>query len=84
MVLIEYCMSGKIKKLNQEENQMSKQCDICQKTTLRANKVSFSHKHHTYRQEPNLQSMKTCINGTVKRIKVCTSCMKANKVQRVV
>jgi len=63
---------------------MSKQCDICQKKSLKANKVSFSHKHHTYRQEPNLQSMKTNINGTVKKIKVCTSCIKANKVLRAV
>ncbi len=63
---------------------MSKQCDICGKTPLKAKKLSFSHKHHIYRQEPNLQPMKAVINGTVKKIKVCTSCIKANKVQRAV
>jgi large subunit ribosomal protein L28 len=63
---------------------MSKQCDICQKKSLKAKKLSFSHKHHTYRQEPNLQLMKVNINGTVKKIKICTSCIKANKVQRAV
>ncbi len=63
---------------------MSKQCDICSKKPLRAMKVSFSNKHYTYKQEPNLQTMKTKINGTVQKIKVCTSCMKANKVQRAV
>ncbi|MCK7515989.1 MAG: 50S ribosomal protein L28 [Desulfobacterales bacterium] len=63
---------------------MSKQCEVCGKTPLKANKVSFSNKHHTYRQVPNLQSLKTCVNGTPKRIKVCTSCLKANKVQKAV
>jgi large subunit ribosomal protein L28 len=63
---------------------MSKQCDVCGKTPLKANKVCFSHKHHAYRQEPNLQPMKTVINGATKRIKICTSCLKANKVQRAV
>ena len=63
---------------------MSKQCDICLKKSLKANKVSFSHKHFAYRQEPNLQPMKANINGTVKKIKVCTSCIKANKVQRAI
>ena len=61
---------------------MSKQCAVCGKTPLKANKVSFSNKHHRYRQFPNLQSMKTVINGSVKKILVCTSCIKANKVQK--
>jgi len=63
---------------------MSKQCDICKKKPLNANKVSFSNKHHAYKQEPNLQPMKTKIDGVVKKIKICTSCIKTNKVQRAV
>ena len=63
---------------------MSKQCDICQKKPLKANKVSFSNKHHAYKQEPNLQPVKAKINGIVKKLKVCTSCIKANKVQKAV
>jgi len=63
---------------------MSKQCEVCGKTAIKANKVSFSHKHHTYRQSPNLQTLKVNVNGTVKTIKACTSCIKANKVLRSV
>lgn len=63
---------------------MSKICDICQKKPLKANKVSFSNKHHAYKQEPNLQPVKAKINGIVKKLKVCTSCIKANKVQKAV
>lgn len=63
---------------------MSKQCDVCGKTALKAAKISFSHKQHVHRQEPNLQSVKVKQNGTVKRINVCTSCIRAGKVQRAV
>ncbi|MBO5947561.1 50S ribosomal protein L28 [bacterium] len=61
---------------------MSIECAICGKRKLKASKLSFSHKHHIYRQSPNLQTVKVNEDGTVKRIKVCTSCLKANKVQR--
>ena len=63
---------------------MAKHCEICDKQALKANKVSFSNKHYTYRQQPNLQTMKAEINGSVKKIHVCTSCIKANKVKKVV
>ena len=62
---------------------MAKQCAICGKTRLKAAKISFSHKQHVHRQNPNLQSVKVNENGTVKTIKVCTSCIRANKVTRV-
>ncbi len=32
---------------------------------------------------PNLQKVKTIIKGTVKRIYVCTRCLKAGKVQKI-
>ncbi len=62
---------------------MSRQCEICGKTPLKSAKLSFSHKQNINRQAPNLQSVKVCVNGTVKRINVCTSCIKAGKVQKV-
>lgn len=62
---------------------MSRECEICGKTSLKANKISFSNKHHRHRQQPNLQSVKTMVDGAPKRIKVCTSCIKAGKVQKV-
>lgn len=62
---------------------MSRICDVCGKKPLKAHKISFSHKAHVYRQAPNLQPVKANVNGTVKKLKVCTSCIKANKVQKV-
>ncbi len=31
---------------------------------------------------PNLQTIRVNISGTVRRIKVCTSCIKAEKIQK--
>lgn len=63
---------------------MSRQCEICGKKPLKSASLTFSHKQNVKRQAPNLQSVKTNINGTVKTIKVCTSCIKANKVQKAI
>lgn len=63
---------------------MSRECEICGKKPLKSASLTFSHKQNVKRQAPNLQSVKANINGTVKTIKVCTSCLKANKVQKAV
>ena len=63
---------------------MPKQCELCNKQANKANKVSFSNKHHTYRQKPNLQAVRAVINGKVKKVLVCTSCLKANKIKKAV
>lgn len=63
---------------------MSIQCDVCGKKSLKAAKISFSHKQNVHRQLPNLQPVKVKIEGTVKRLKVCTSCIRAGKVQKAV
>jgi len=63
---------------------MAKYCEICDKKPMRAKKLCFSHKHHIYKQRPNLHTVKADINGSVKKVQVCTSCIKANKVKKVV
>jgi len=69
--------------INEEGNRkMSRQCEICGKTPLKAAKLTFSHKQNVHRQAPNLQSVKVNLKGTIKRIKICTSCLKANKVEK--
>ena len=61
---------------------MAKHCEICGRTLIKAAKLTFSHKQIVHTQEPNLQSVKALVNGQPKRIKVCTSCLKAGKVQK--
>ena len=63
---------------------MSKQCDVCGKKPLKSAKLTFSHKQIVKRQSPNLQEIKAVVNGVTKRIKVCTSCLRAGTVQKAV
>ena len=59
---------------------MSVYCEICGKKSLKAAKMSFSDKQNLDRQLPNLQSDKVKLaNGSVKRMTVCTSCIRAGK-----
>lgn len=61
---------------------MSRQCEKCGKTPLKAAKLTFSHKQNVHRQAPNLQTVKVIENGVVRKMTVCSSCLKANKVQK--
>ena len=63
---------------------MAKQCEICGKAAIKAAKRSFSNKQYVHTQEPNLQTVKAVVNGSVKKIRVCTSCIKAGKVQKAI
>lgn len=59
---------------------MSVFCEICGKKSLKSAKISFSHKQNVHRQLPNLQSVKVKLpNGSVKKMSVCTSCIRAGK-----
>ncbi len=63
---------------------MSRKCDICGKSVETGNNVSHSHKKTKRTFKPNLQSVKVMgKDGKVKRLMVCTRCLKAGKVQRV-
>ncbi|MBF6063262.1 50S ribosomal protein L28 [Nocardia terpenica] len=70
---------------------MSKHCDVCSKEPrfgrqiarlgVRAQKRRI--KGRSARMfYPNIQSVKTVVNGTSMRLNVCTSCLKAGKVAR--
>lgn len=62
-------------------------CAICNKTTSFGNKLSITRSHiskrNTRTYKPNLRSVKANVNGEVKRIKVCTKCLRDGKVERV-
>ena len=63
---------------------MARVCAICGKRPGYGNKVSHSNKRSKRRWIPNLQRVKAIIDGKVKRIRVCTKCLKAGKVKRAV
>ena len=61
---------------------MSKICEICGKKPIFGNNVSHAHNLTKRRWNPNLQSVRVIVDGTPKRIRVCTSCLKAGKVTK--
>jgi large subunit ribosomal protein L28 len=59
---------------------MSKICEICGKRPMFGNNVSHAHNITKRRFVPNLQRVRAQVNGSPKRVLVCTSCLKAGKV----
>ena len=59
---------------------MSKICEICGKKPMVGNNVSHAHNVNKRRFNPNLQRVRSVSNGTVKKIMVCTNCIKSGHV----
>ena len=57
-------------------------CDICGKGVHVGNNVSHSHRRSNHIWKSNIKRVKCNMNGTVKRMHVCTECLKSNKVER--
>ena len=63
---------------------MAKICEVCGKKPIVGNNVSHSHRKTRRRWLPNLQRVRAKLSGTVKRIKVCTNCLKSGKVLKAI
>jgi large subunit ribosomal protein L28 len=59
-------------------------CDVCGKRPSFGKSVSHSHVRTSRRWNPNIQRVRALVNGAPKRVNVCTSCLKADKVTRAV
>ena len=59
---------------------MAQLCEICGKGPQFGNKISHAHNVSRRRWNVNLRPVKAKINGAHKRIRACTSCIKAGKV----
>ncbi|MCL4424723.1 MAG: 50S ribosomal protein L28 [Firmicutes bacterium] len=63
---------------------MAHVCEICGKGIGHGNKVSHSNIKTRRVWLPNVQRVKALISGRPKTIYVCSSCLKAGKVQRAI
>ena len=59
---------------------MAKHCEVCGKTPAFGRILSHAHNVRSRRFEPNLQRVRAVINGGIRRIRVCTRCIRSNKV----
>ena len=62
---------------------MARRCIICDKGPSVGNNVSHANNKTRRRWLPNLQQVRARLNGTVKRIRVCTRCLRSGKVEKV-
>ncbi len=61
---------------------MGKLCEVCEKGTLSGHKVSHSNRKSNRIWAPNVQSIRVNLNGTPRRLNVCTRCLRSGKVLR--
>jgi large subunit ribosomal protein L28 len=59
---------------------MAKRCELCGKGPVVGRNISHAHNVTPRRFEPNLQRVRALINGGIRRIRVCTRCLRSNKV----
>jgi large subunit ribosomal protein L28 len=59
-------------------------CEVCGKGVSVGIQLSHSHIRTKRTWSPNIQRVRAIINGTPRRVKVCTRCLRSGKVQRAI
>ncbi len=59
---------------------MANVCDYCGKRRMSGNNVSHSKRRTRRVFHPNIQRVRAVINGAVKKVKICTRCLRTGKV----
>ena len=60
----------------------SNRCYVCDKGVSFGNNVSHANNKTRRVWKPNLQVARILVDGEVKKIKICTRCLNAGKIQR--
>ena len=63
---------------------MCRKCEVCGKGQASGNAVSHSNRHSRRKWNANIQTVRVNDNGTVRKANVCTSCLRAGKVNRAI
>jgi len=61
---------------------MAAVCELCGKKPSFGMNLSHSHRRTKRRWDPNIQRVRALVNGTPKRLNVCTSCLRAGRVTK--
>jgi large subunit ribosomal protein L28 len=55
---------------------------VCAKGPVTGNNVSHANNRTKRRWYPNLQTARVLVDGVPKRIRVCTQCLKSNRIKK--
>jgi large subunit ribosomal protein L28 len=61
---------------------MARRCEVCGKGPAFGHNVSHAHNVTNRRWNPNLQRVRVFAHGRIKRMSVCTRCLRSGKVQK--
>jgi len=61
---------------------MSQRCEVCGKGPAFGSKISHAHNVTARRWNPNLQHVRVKVAGKVKKMYVCTRCLKSGAVEK--
>src|SRR2546423_3610408 len=68
--------------INEDRNFMARVCAVCAKGPVTGNSVSHANNRTKRRWYPNLQTVRVLVDGAPKRIRVCTQCLKSNRIKK--
>lgn len=66
----------------EENGAMARVCTVCGKGPVTGNHVSHANNRRKRRWFPNLQTVRVLVDGAPKRIRVCTQCIKSNRIAK--
>jgi len=58
-------------------------CDVCGKAPIFGKQISHSHKLSNRKWSVNIQKVRVKVDSTVKKLNVCTKCLKSGRVQKI-
>jgi large subunit ribosomal protein L28 len=61
---------------------MARECFVCGKKPVFGNNVSHANNKTRRRWLPNLQKVRIQVEGAPQRVRVCTRCISAGKIQK--
>ena len=66
----------------EEDPPMAAVCELCGKKPSFGMSLSHSHRRNKRRWDPNIQRVRALVDGSPRRLHVCTSCIRAGKVTK--
>lgn len=61
---------------------MAKFCEVCNKGIMSGNKVSHSNRKSKRKWAPNVRRVTALIDGSPKKLYVCTRCLRSGSIVR--
>lgn len=61
---------------------MARVCEVCGRGPQFGNRISHAHNLTKRRWNVNLQPVRALVNGATRKLRVCTACIRAGKVQK--